>query len=350
VTKKLNDLSPRAQFGIVALLCTAGATEAWHIRLGPARTDLATRQTRLIALQAEIARAHATAGKLASLEQEVRVLEASLRETTVVLPDEKDPQDVLRTLHELAGESALDLSNFAPKAVVTKTQYAEWPIELGLQGGYHDLGRFFDRIGSMSRLMSLADLQIKVNPKSNSRNAVTATCVATTFVFKKDIAPGTSPTLAPATRPGGAAAPVLGRERLPIGTHVGSAIGSAAPAGLPPSSTYAEGGRRDPFVTLLAPKPSTTPPHRPIVGLASVVLAEIAVKGIVHSGATTLAVLEGPGGRSFVARSQDRLQDATVRDIDADGVVFAERVVDAAGAVRAREVRKSLRPAAEGGR
>jgi hypothetical protein len=55
----------------------------------------------------------------------------------------------------------------------------------------------------MSRLISIADLRIKVNAKPSQKNTITATCVATTFVFKKDIAPGRPATLARATLPGG---------------------------------------------------------------------------------------------------------------------------------------------------
>lgn len=123
------------------------------------------------------------------MAREVQILEQALIQTTAVLPDEKDPQDVLRNLHELASESALDISSFTPKPIATKPQYSEWPIELGLEGGYHDLGRFFDRVATMSRLMSVSDLHIKTRTKTDGRATVTASCVATTFVFKKDIAP-----------------------------------------------------------------------------------------------------------------------------------------------------------------
>jgi Tfp pilus assembly protein PilP len=146
----------------------------------------------------------------------------------------------------------------------------------------------------------------------------------------------------------GLTSPALAQERLPIGTHVGSGPGSSTPGATGPS-TYSEGARRDPFVTLLVTKKTTsTAPVRPVLGLAGVALADVAVKGIIHNGVTMVAVLEGPGGKSFVAHGKDRLQDATVKTIDADGVVFVERVVDAVGAVRTRDVRKSLRLNAEG--
>ncbi len=95
---------------------------------------------------------------------------------------------MLRNLHDLASDSLLDISSFKPKAIVTKADYTEWPIELGLEGSYHDIGRFFDRIAAMSRLMSVSDLEIKTKTRPNARGTVAATCVATTFVFQKDTA------------------------------------------------------------------------------------------------------------------------------------------------------------------
>jgi hypothetical protein len=97
-------------------------------------------------------------------------------------------------------------------------------------------------------------------------------------------------------------------------------------------------------VSLVAPKKAANgPPARPGAGLAGIALADVSVKGIVQKGSVALAVLEGPGGRSFIARSRDRLQDATITRIDAEGVLFAQQVVDAAGGPHTRDVRKSLR-------
>ena len=96
------------------------------------------------------------------------------------------PEDVLRNLHEVATDSQIALATFIPKAIVAKAQYSEWPISITLDGTYHDLGRFFARIASMSRLMSIAELNVKSQTKPNTKTTVTATCIATTFVFRKD--------------------------------------------------------------------------------------------------------------------------------------------------------------------
>jgi type IV pilus assembly protein PilO len=128
----------------------------------------------------------AIADKLPELQREVKALSVALRETTAALPEEKDPQDVLRSLHDIAAESSLDISSFKPSAIVDKAQYSEWPIQLGFEGSYHDLGRFFDRLAAMARLVSVSDLNIKTKTKQDGRGTIVVTCLATTFVFRQE--------------------------------------------------------------------------------------------------------------------------------------------------------------------
>lgn len=184
-----NDLSPRAQLLVFVLLSALAAGAAWQSLLAPADVQIAARRAHLETLETDLTRARAVAARLPAAEREVRTLEAALRETEAVIPEEKDPQDVLRNLHEMASESQLGIASFKPREAVTRAQYTEWPIELGVEGDYHDLGRFFDRIAAMPRLMSISDLQIRTRVRPGGRGTVTATCVATTFVFQKTLVP-----------------------------------------------------------------------------------------------------------------------------------------------------------------
>jgi type IV pilus assembly protein PilO len=185
MAKSFNELSPRAQLIVFVLLSVLVAGAVWQAFLGPAQAQLATSQTKLANLQAEVLKAQGVAARLPAAEREVRALEAQLRETESAIPEEKDPQDVLRNLHEMASESLLDIASFKPQAAIARAQYTEWPIELGVEGSYHDLGRFFDRIAAMERLMSVSNLQIRTQTRDTGRGTVSATCVATTFVFQK---------------------------------------------------------------------------------------------------------------------------------------------------------------------
>jgi hypothetical protein len=135
---------------------------------------------------------------------------------------------------------------------------------------------------------------------------------------------------------------VVGARPVAAQVPVGAGVGD-------PVAGYDRGGRRDPFVSLVAPRrvTSTRVPDGPRpIGLAALALADVKVSGIVRNGDETIAILEGPGGKSFVVRANARLLDAEVKTIDAAGVVFLERFTGVPDA-QAREVRKPLRAIAE---
>ncbi len=192
MAKSFNQLAPRTQLIIFGMLCVLAIAGAWQVSIGPNASELETRRAHLANLEAEIVRVQSITDKLPELQREVKALEISLRETTAAIPEEKDPQDVLRNLHDVAADSSLDIASFKPSPIVDKAQYSEWPIQLTFEGGFHDLGRFFDRLANMARLISVSDIDIKTKTKPNGRGSVTVSCLATTFVFRQEGTPGTT--------------------------------------------------------------------------------------------------------------------------------------------------------------
>jgi len=133
--------------------------------------------------------------------------------------------------------------------------------------------------------------------------------------------------------------PVAAQETMKIGTRVG----------LLPSG-YEGQSRRDPFAPLVAPPTAPVAtgaaPVRRAPGLAGMTADDVVLKGIISSGTTRMALLEGTDGKTYLAKTQDRLQDAVIRRIDVDAVVLLTNATKRAGG---REVRKPLRPVGEGG-
>jgi type IV pilus assembly protein PilO len=188
-----NDLTPRLQIATFVVLSVLAGFAAWQFLLSPEQLDLAQRENRLTTVKAEVEKAAAVAQQLPRITQEIAKLEQALDQSTAVLPDEKDAQDVLRQLHELANDATLSLSHFTPKPVVARTQYAEWPIELGLEGGFHDLGRFFDMVAGLPLLISVSDLHLQATTQPSAKGSVTVTCVATTYVFNRALMAAAAP-------------------------------------------------------------------------------------------------------------------------------------------------------------
>jgi Tfp pilus assembly protein PilP len=133
--------------------------------------------------------------------------------------------------------------------------------------------------------------------------------------------------------------PATAQETLKIGTRVGM-----------PLSGYEGQARRDPFAPLVAPPSApvagNAAPTRRAPGLAGMTADDVVLKGIISSGATRMALLEGTDGKTYLAKAQDRLQDAVIRRIEVDAVVLVTNATKNAGG---REVRKALRPSGEGG-
>jgi len=92
---------------------------------------------------------------LSEFQTEVAELQGRLDSLKAVLPDEKDYADLLRRIQTLATQSNLTVQTFTPQAPVTKQIHAEWPITLELEGSYHNLATFFDRVGKFTRIVNI---------------------------------------------------------------------------------------------------------------------------------------------------------------------------------------------------
>jgi type IV pilus assembly protein PilO len=171
------------QVGAFAVLAGAGIGAFIYYYDMPARADIEIRQEQLVVLRKDITRGLNTAKKLTEFQKEVAQLEARLAALRAVLPEEKDAADLLRKMQTVAAQSNLTIKSFKPAPVVSKQLHAEWPISLELDGTYHNLAIFCDRVGKFTRTVNISDLDVKGKDRPESNSTITATLVATTFVL-----------------------------------------------------------------------------------------------------------------------------------------------------------------------
>ena len=142
-------------------------------------------------------------------------------------------------------------------------------------------------------------------------------------------------------------APQVEAPRPPSPLKIGTRVGPPQPSG------YDDGGRRDPFASLIVEKAPTVATSGDSMearakGLAGVAVVDAAVKGIITSGSEFLAIIAGPNGAQYIAHANDKLHDGSVRRIDRESVLFVARAADVTGKMVAREVRKGIRATAGG--
>ena len=172
-----------AQVGaFVALAIGACGAFYYYIEM-PARADMESRQTQLASLKADISKGLTTAKKLPEFRAQVTDLEGRLANLTAILPEEKDAADLLNRMQTVAAQSNMIIKGFKPSPTVTKTLHAEWPITLDLEGTYHNLALFFDRVGKFTRIVNISGLNVRGRDRAVAGTTISATCVATTFVL-----------------------------------------------------------------------------------------------------------------------------------------------------------------------
>lgn len=179
----LTKLPWHGQVGAFVALAAAGIWSFYAYYEGPARADMVSRQSQLKTIKADIAKGSATASKLETFRADVADLETRLDHLKAVLPDEKDAAELLRGMHNVAVESNLTIVGFKPSSPVMQEIHAEWPIALELEGTYHDLAVFLDRVGKFTRIVNISGLAIDGQDRPTANTTIKAKCVATTFVL-----------------------------------------------------------------------------------------------------------------------------------------------------------------------
>jgi type IV pilus assembly protein PilO len=170
-------------YGLLIGAILAGAVHyAWFRGLNHQIKD---KRTQLEALQQEIQKGRAAERKLAQFREEVRRLELELGKLLQVLPSKRNTEDLIKRIETLTRQGDFTLKKFTPGDFVPKEFYAEWPIDIALEGTYHNLALFFDRMSRFSRIINVEDLKIGAL-ENVPQKSISANFVAKTFIYTGD--------------------------------------------------------------------------------------------------------------------------------------------------------------------
>ena len=311
----------------------------------PARAEMVAREEKLASLRVTIAKGSAAANQLNQFRQQVAELEARLETLKAVLPEQKDVADLLRRIHTLATQSNLAIRGFKPAPSVTRQLHAEWPIALQLDGTYHNLAMFFDRVSKFSRIINVSGITIHAKDKPESNSTISVDCIATTFVLIESAKPaapvGSSVTVVPRRRA------VAVQPARPASPPPAVSSAQATTALAPEAYTYDPAGRRDPFVSLLS-RGIEPAAGKKLTGLGGITTGEIMLRGVLQSRNAYVALISSSDGKTYSAHVNDRLLDGVIRSVTPEGIVIMQEVNDPLSLVKQREVRKGLRTAEDG--
>ena len=91
-----------------------------------------------------------------------------------MLPEEKDVGDLLRRLQTLATQSNLHDPRLQAGADRPEADARGVADQLELDGTYHNLGLFFDRVSKFPRIINVSNVRIKAKDKPQPGSTITA--------------------------------------------------------------------------------------------------------------------------------------------------------------------------------
>ncbi len=178
---------PKRQLYLLIGLLGAGIVGAYiYLLMMPLWEEKGRHETTLQKLQADLRKKQAIAANRPKLEADIKALEKQLEEALVRLPEEKEIPKLLTQVNTLGQQNGLEFLLFRPGAPAKKGFYAEVPIDMRVEGQYHALGGFLDRVSKLERIVNVSDIKVTPLPPTKAQRGdrtVTADLKATTYTF-----------------------------------------------------------------------------------------------------------------------------------------------------------------------
>ena len=169
-------------FGIAALVVTGyffGLYAGMSERLEGLRANE-------LELQRKLSEVRSVAANLAAFEEEIANLELKLSKVLRQLPNEKELEVLLTDISNLGKKSGIEIKSFTRLEEVPHDFYAEVPISIEIEGEYHNIGRFFDLMSDLPRIVNMGSMNVKVSKESIDSTRLKVTGTLTTFRFVGD--------------------------------------------------------------------------------------------------------------------------------------------------------------------
>jgi type IV pilus assembly protein PilO len=172
-----------ARMGIVAALLACIAGGYYVTSYSAKAAQVGTLRNQAQQLQRKLNNVRAVATNLGSFEQEVTGLERDLEKALKQLPNRKQFEDLLQDISTAGKQVGVQIKSIEREAELAHDFYAEVPFKIELEGEYHDLARFFERVARLPRIVNIGALELQVGTEGRRATVLKVKGTATTFRF-----------------------------------------------------------------------------------------------------------------------------------------------------------------------
>lgn len=176
------NLPKQAKLGLGVAVLVVIVAAPWWFLISPAQERIAKLDAQLHQIQTEIAQQQAILAQLELMRRQAAELERELALLTQKLPSDKEMPPLYRTVNDAAFQAGLGVALFQPREPRVRDYYAEIPITVTAEGGYHDLASFFDRLAGLPRVVTVGEW--KLTGLGRTKTPMRADLTLTTFTYR----------------------------------------------------------------------------------------------------------------------------------------------------------------------
>ena len=119
-------------------------------------------------------------------ERQVEVLNEELAKAIKELPNEREIPELLRRISSIGKKIGLEFLLFQPLPEAPREFYADVPVKLKIEGSFHEVATFFDRIGKLNRIVNVRDISMSSPLERSGKIVLTTDGTAVTYRFLSD--------------------------------------------------------------------------------------------------------------------------------------------------------------------
>jgi type IV pilus assembly protein PilO len=130
---------------------------------------------------AELARARASVADLPRFEAEYEQLHQRWELASELLPTERQLPTLLRKITLAGQQTGVTFTLFRPAGMKPSDYHTEMPINVAVSGDYHSVGSFLAELSNMRRIVTVTNLKLTTNNKTDGSGTTTAEFTASAY-------------------------------------------------------------------------------------------------------------------------------------------------------------------------
>ncbi len=150
---------------------------------GPRGKEKASLTSEVRELEEQLDNARAVAELRPVLEKQIQQMGDKLAYYERRLPNEKEVPKLLVELRRAVEEEGVQLEALKAGDPENRGTYTTVPFDVDILGGYHELGKFMNRLESGERFLAVDDLSIESGRRDKDPHRRTGNLVVSTFWF-----------------------------------------------------------------------------------------------------------------------------------------------------------------------